>query len=68
MSNQNWKYPTPTPNTKGKDERGEVRRRIRSAGLTTGSGVKQVETTSGTAVFVLPQRGSRSTTAAPSWV
>lgn len=64
----NWKYPLNTPNTRAKDHGNEVRRRIRGAGLARGAGVKQVETASGTAIFVLPQTGKQNPNAAPSWV
>lgn len=66
--NTNWRYPRKVPNTRDKDDRNQIRQAVRSAGVSRGAGVKQVETVSGTAIFVLPQRGKSSPNAAPSWV
>ena len=66
--NTNWKYPLKVPNTRDKDDRNSLRKNVRAAGVARGSGIKQVDTSSGTAIFVLPQKGRASSNAAPSWV
>lgn len=66
--NTNWRYSRRVPNTRDKDERNQTRDAVRSAGLARGSGVKQVQTAGGTAIFVLPQRRTAGVAAAPSWV
>lgn len=66
--NTNWKYPRRVPNTRDKDDRNQTRDAIRSAGVARGSGVKQIQTAGGTAIFVLPTSGKARANAAPSWV
>ena len=68
MNSTNWKYsPNPT-NTRRKDTEDEMRSKIKGSGVSRSSGVKTVETSTGTSVFAVPGAGKRSATGVASWL